>query len=225
MYKFNFNKINNLFINSFVTQKEICTVLGLPEKYFSRLKEDGSNIKLEDLSKIANYFNLDINWFFTDEEDEYNSEIIQMGKSLFEQYDVVVNKLNTIRLPDPDGYKSPLSDTICVQTSNISSSQMNYIISAEKYNVLMQKRITLDYTLNQVVCDLELSKEAKRKIKLDIFNHLVLGLELKFLSSDKNLLCNLSNKACISAVNQFDLLNLLSDKQKDKLEKLKEMGD
>lgn len=223
-YKFNYEQVNNMINNSSKSKRQVAENLMLPEKFFSKLHPDGSNISAEKVARIANYFNCDISSLYIDYEEVKNKAIIKIGRSIFGEYDDIDSKLQNLEIPSYDNYKSPQSDSIRVQTSSISSPQISYILSAEKYQVLKTKKQILDFVLNQVVCDLNTSKETKKKIRDDLMHHLAFSIDYWMVSTDRELLSSLANKACTAVVYQYELTNLLSDEQKHKLQEIMKGG-
>ena len=210
MTLFNIHRIEQILLNTEFNQGELEEKLNLPNKFFSKVKEDGSSISVSDLCKLANSVNADISEFFHSSDDVENKEKkINFGRSLFMQYREIEDKIKDFNLPDVFNYKSPNSDDVVIQTSEHSSCQLNYAIQKEKYDRLLKIKNIMSFTITCVVAGIECDKEIKESIESDLFSLLTINVGYRYLNTDRFLLKRLSDKACIMLVDNLEYKKLL----------------
>ncbi|WJE41193.1 helix-turn-helix transcriptional regulator (plasmid) [Bacillus halotolerans] len=83
-------KLKKLRKNRKLTLRDLSNALGVTHSYLSKIERGVTNPSLKMISSLADFFNIDQSYFFTDEELELNSEHDLSIENLRKKYNLTL---------------------------------------------------------------------------------------------------------------------------------------
>lgn len=209
MTKLNYSLLEKLIAESKMDQKDLAEEMGLPEKFFSKLKEDGSNLSVVELCTMVDFFGVGVDELLSFGMDENFASKISKGRKYFSKYYDYEKKILTMPEPDVDAYKSSWVSDISSARAYTGSPEQFYVEQKNEYRRMTEIFASMENVLTSIVCCVGCSLSAKRLLKNDILEYLVYGVRPNSADFSVRKIVVLSNKACINLINELEFKKLL----------------
>lgn len=192
-----------------MSQKNLANEIGLPSQFFTKIQDDGSNINVVDLCKLADYFCVPVDELLISERNKNLGSKINRGKTIFKKYYEYQDKVNLEVAPDVEQLGSHWLSDISVKSSYCFSPEEVYIDNADAYNRMKEVFKTMNDVLTSIASSIDASIERKEEFRKEMINYLVYGYKSCPSNKERRILVAMANRASIALVDALQYKRLI----------------
>lgn len=209
MVSLNYDYLEKLIAESMMDQKELAADIGLPEKFFTRLKSDGSNLNVGEFCRVVDYFGVDVDELLTAESNENARAKMFKGRQFFEQYYKYEEKTHTMPPPEADAYTSSWVSDVSSNKNYTKSPEQFYVEQKNDYKRTFEIFETMENVLTSTVCSATCPVPDKEMLRKRLIEYMVYGTRPKLTGISQRKIISLANKACVSLIDELEYKKLI----------------
>lgn len=209
MVTLNYGYLEKLIAESMMDQKELAADIGLPEKFFTRLKSDGSNLNVGELCMMVDYFDVDVDELLTAESNENIRAKMSKGRKFFEQYYKYEDKVHTMPPPEADAYKSSWVSDVSSNKLYTKSPEQFYVEQKNDYRRTTEIFETMENVITSVACTASCPALHKELLRKSLIEYLVYGTRPRLSGISQRKFISLANKACMNLIDELEYKKLI----------------
>lgn len=209
MVSLNYGYLEKLIAESKMDQKELAMEIGLPEKFFSKLETDGSNLNVGNLCMMVDYFGVNVEELITNGTSSNFKDKISQGKKIFAKYYEYQRKVICTPEPDIEAYKSSWVSDISTRSVYTKSPEQFYVEQKSEYKHTVGIFDTMENVLISIVSSYNCDVSKKDILKSYIIEYLVYGIRPYNTIISSRQLTSLANKACINLVDELEYKKII----------------
>lgn len=211
MISLNFRYLETLIAESKKDYKQLALDMGLPEKFFTRLKEDGSNLSVGELCILIDYFGINVDELITiDSHDNIRSKI-STGRKYFSKYYEYEEKIMNMPSPDVEYYKSSWVSDVRLGQAYMGSPEQFYVEHKNEYKRMLDIFQTMENVLTSIVSSLHCSLQEKKDIRNELIEYLAFGAISSETKGSTRQIKSLANRACVNLIDVMEYKKLLKN--------------
>ena len=209
MVTLNYGYLEKLIAESMMDQKELAADIGLPEKFFTRLKSDGSNLNVGELCQMVDYFDVEVDELLSAEPNEKIRTKMSKGRRFFEQYYKYEDKVHTMPPPEADAYKSSWVSDVSSAKLYTKSPEQFYVEQKNDYKRTSDIFETMENVLTSAVCSTTCPVSDKEILRKRLIEYLVYGSRPNLPGISQRRFISLANKACANLIDELEYKKII----------------